>query len=436
MGIKFQRIEQDRKNEEDRSEERRRQQQSSWRFWPIFLAIVVCVGVGGYLYYYVFSSRMVFPGVIQAPETTVPSPVSGTVTEMLSQEVARVTKGTVLARIKPDPETGSGVQSLLNDLEIRLAQARQQRRNAEAELEDPEDRGLPREFLLKKMSLWQERVRLQGRREALQQELAQHRSRLNRLKRERKRVRRLYRLDAATKEEKQNAEQRFRDAQAEVASARHRLEGVVEEYQMVGRVLDTATTDASSESGKHENNRASAGEAPAPLQDLMGRAQKEYLEEVRGRLEEARAREEKLKTSIEETRRIIRGTRSPQSLEAPDDGTILQRHVDRLDHVREGEPVITMYDREQMYARVYIQPEDRSKLSVGQEVRLYVSGRDTYITGQVMRFHKQLEKLPDRVGVRSLVDRTMLLPVDISLPASEREQLILNETCRAVVSGR
>jgi hypothetical protein len=75
-------------------------------------------------------------------------------------------------------------------------------------------------------------------------------------------------------------------------------------------------------------------------------------------------------------------------------------------------------------------------LSVGQEVRLYVSGRDTYITGQVMRFHKQLEKLPDRVGVRSLVDRTMLLPVDISLPASEREQLILNETCRAVVSGR
>ncbi len=439
MGINFQRIRRSEKQQGDPyRDERSRQQQTGWRLGPILLVLIVLSIMLGFVYLYMFSSRHVFPAVVRAEEVSVTTPVSGTVTDLLSADEEAVRKGRIVAEIKPAPNPGSGPVSTRNDLRIRLVQARGEKQRAAEKLKQNVDL-LPEALQVKKMNLWEQLERLEGERRQLKQNLVHHKQRLERRKKERKEADRLFRQDAATAVERNNVNERYRNAKHEVERVRSQLQGIKDRIHFIHGLLGVGEVSGQQEeeTGARKSDRASRQQIDtSPSRGVLDRMKESRRREIRTTLRNARKRIEQLERSLKEQKRLIRGQTEPVTLKAPLEGEVLRNHIYKYDDVREGDELLRIFNRRSMFVRAYVHPEHASDFSPGKKVQVYVSGRKMSVTGQIDRVHNKLVKLPDRRDLRRLVDQDLLLPVDIRLPSSVLDKLVLNESCRLVVSSK
>ncbi len=397
MPIKFRRIE-DRKASVMQLRQRKEEARRRARLLPklVTLLLLAALAFGGY--FLLRPPRIVAPAFVRVESMEVVSPLAGTVEWMLPLEQEQIERGQPVARIVPQQEAGTGARARLADLRVRLAdvvadlkQEHQARRALETSLA-ARNEDLRAELARTEALVAEAEVALNHARQA-------HRSQQAELEI----ARQLHRTDALTADALRRAEERARLGAADLEKAQMRMESLAAELYAARVALRSFEAEREAELRK----------ADARLEALDGQRQE-------------------LSAAVAAQEDAISGKGEPIEVRAPATGLVLALRAAEASQVSAGDPLLTYYKPEQKMARAAVPVQYRGKLKPGRPARLYLSGADDPIPGEIARIYERVELLPGELrGQRPSRPRT--IPVDIRLTGQSASGLLPGDIGEVVI---
>ncbi len=399
MAIKFRRIE-DRKESVVQMRRRRDEERERRRVLPKIIILIVFAVFGLGLYFWMRSPRIVAPALIRVEQVPLAAPVSGTVQWMVEPSIGRIPEGQPLARVLPDPPRGPSARARLVDLKLRATEAAamvEERRQAA--------RALEASLAQRETALKADLERLGGRTAVARNDLEEARRLLNERREEHDEAAPLMRVGAITNAEHSRKEKAVAAAEAAVRKAETKLEALRKERKSVRETLESFA-----ESRKAEEKKAATT--------------------VRSAAEER----QRLKEAIEEQKALMAEQTEIEQVEAPFDAVLVHRRALPHEHIRDGEPLLTLYRRGTVAARAYVRLRFRDRLSEGQSLRFYAPGLEQPIPGRIQNIHRRAEALPRTLAAGNDGDQPARIPVDVALDADALPRLMPGETGKIVIT--
>jgi HlyD family secretion protein len=158
-------------------------------------------------------------------------------------------------------------------------------------------------------------------------------------------------------------------------------------------VAQTAVETAREQVAQAEQilNRARVTRTTAAVRSKQAATIAAHLQEAITAVESARARMQTEEANLALARANLQDTR----VEAPFDGTVLERLVEAGEIVAPGTPIVTFMDMAKLYVKVYVPELDIAKVKLGEEARIYADGfPGRYFGADVARVSQQAEFTP------------------------------------------
>ncbi|MFO8007742.1 MAG: HlyD family efflux transporter periplasmic adaptor subunit [Candidatus Brocadiia bacterium] len=397
MPIKFRRIE-DRKTSVMQLRQRKEETKRRTRLLPKIVTLLLLAGLALGAYLLLRPPRIVAPAFVRVETLEVVSPTAGTVEWMLPLEQEQVERGQTIARIVPQREAGTDARARLADLRVRLAAV-----SADLKQERGARRALEASLAARGENLQAEAARAEALVAEAEVTLRNARQTHQSLQEELESARKLYHTDALTADALRRAEERARSAAGEVQNAQKKLESI-----RVG--LDAARAAVR---GFAQEREAEMSKADARLAALAEQRQE-------------------LQAAVADQENAIGGQGDPIEIPAPADGVVLALHASEGSQIGAGASLLSYYKPERKLARAAVPVQHRGELRPGQPARLYLSGAEDPIHGEIMRIYERVEQLPGELRAQR-PSRPRTIPVDIRLNGEDAAALIPGDVGEVVI---